>query len=60
MPIRYNYRNIKEIDHQTLDYLRFVAPSPLETMDITEVNDFLNKLETYFVELDGINEPEYE
>lgn len=60
MTIRYNYRSIAEIDYHTLDYLRFVAPEPIENMKITEINDFLNKLENYFVELDGSKEPEYE
>lgn len=60
MEIRYNYRSIKEIDHQTLDYLRFVVPENLDDMEIQDINDFLNRLEDYFVELYGNNEHEYD
>jgi hypothetical protein len=61
MTLSYNYRNIKEIDYHTLDYLKFVVPKPIEDMDITEVNEFLNKLEEHFIDLDGMEEEfEYE
>jgi hypothetical protein len=60
MKMRYNYRNIAEIDYQTLDYLRFVAPMQLTNDNITEINKFLNELEDCFFELDGSKEPEYE
>jgi hypothetical protein len=49
----YQYRNLKEIDAQTLDYLEFVVPKPLDEMSIDEINDFLNTLEEFFLELDG-------
>jgi hypothetical protein len=61
MSLSYNYSNIKEIDYQTLDYLKFVVPKPIEDMDINEINEFLNKLEEHFIDLDGFYEDiEYE
>lgn len=55
----YNYSNISQIDKDTLDYLNFVAPEPLEKMNIKEINNFLTKLETMFEELDKSHSKDY-
>lgn len=55
----YNYKSIKEIDYETLDYLEFVAPEPVEQMKIEEINDFLTKLDMHFFELDNLNSNVY-
>lgn len=55
----YNYKSIKEIDKETLDYLDFVAPEPLDNMKINEINDFLTKLDMLFSELDNASAFDY-
>lgn len=50
----YQYSSINEIDYHTLDYLKFVIPKPLEEMSISEINEFLNTLEKYFIEQDAL------
>ena len=48
----YNYTNINQIDKDTFDYLKFVLPTDIYETDISEINYFLTKLESYYMELD--------
>lgn len=49
----YDFNTVNDIDSETLDYLRFVSPEPVEDLNIQEINNFLNTLEKFFIELDG-------
>ena len=48
----YTYNNINQIDKETLDYLKFVLPTPVEETPINEINRFLTELDKYYLELD--------
>jgi len=48
----YNYTSLQEIDTETLDYLTFVLPEPINEMCIKDINSFLTHLESYYIELD--------
>ena len=52
----YTYRNLREIDSFTYDYLKFVLPTPIENTPIGEINSFLTVLEKNFIQL--VNKPE--
>jgi len=52
----YTYTNINQIDAETLDYLNFVLPEPVRDMSISEINRFLNALESYYTEVDILEE----
>lgn len=55
----YNYSSVSQIDKDTLDYLNFVSPEPVENMNIKEINSFLTKLENTFKELDRSSHKDY-
>lgn len=55
----YNYKSIREIDSETLDYLEFVTPEPVKTMKISDINKFLTMLDIHFSELDNLKESSY-
>lgn len=55
----YDYSSLNQIDKDTLDYLKFVTPEPIENMNIKEINNFLTKLETMFEELDKPSRKDY-
>lgn len=55
----YNYKSLKDIDKETLDYLEFVTPKPLKKMKIDEVNNFLTLLDKAFLDLDSKKESLY-
>lgn len=55
----YTYRNLREIDSFTYDYLKFVLPTPIENTPIGEINSFLTVLEKNFIELDNKPEESY-
>lgn len=55
----YNYTNVNQIDNDTLDYLNFVSPKPVENMNIIEINNFLTELEKMFEELDKSSPTDY-
>lgn len=57
--MEYNYKSLKEIDKETLDYLNFVTPEPVKTMKIEEINKFLTVLDEHFLDLDKISESLY-
>lgn len=52
----YTYTNINQIDTETLDYLNFVLPEPVQDTPISEINRFLNTLESYYLGIDILEE----
>jgi len=54
MKMQYNFKYHSDIDHDTLDYLAFVTPEPIESMSIHAVNKFLTELDRHFLELQNL------
>lgn len=49
---KYKYCSLGEIDSQTFDYLKFVIPGNIYETPITDINSFLNELESFYEEFD--------
>jgi hypothetical protein len=52
------YFSVYDIDSNTLDYLQYVMPGNIYTKSIEEINEFVNKLEEIYSELDQEKERE--
>lgn len=46
---KYTFKSLKQIDPETIDYLKFVMPTnDLESEPIENINTFLNKLDEVY------------
>ena len=48
-----NFKSKKEIDSDTWGYLKVVISDPIDSVTIEEINDFLNKMEEFYLEMEG-------
>lgn len=49
--MKYNYRSLREMDFDTYDYLKFVFPKPINNTPMSEINEFLTKLDTCYLDM---------